>query len=151
MQNSGLRTLITGGILPFSGCDKGCGNTADHAGNANSSGYSRRSLQSGSVKVSSRGGSRSRASVSRHRERHPGRGERALLTFRGLRKLEVLDHLVEHAVEIQLRCEMQEHAAKPDSRAIHENELTRHFDGALRLQPLVHAVDLAPAIFTRFH
>ena len=44
---------------------------------------------------------------------------------------------------------MQEHAAEPDRRPVHEHELLRHRDRPLLLQRLVHREGLAPAILGR--
>src|ERR1700729_2458799 len=60
---------------------------------------------------------------------------------------ETLDRLVEQAIEIQLRAQVQEHGAKPDRGAIHEHEFARHRHRAFLLERLMHAKRFAAAVF----
>src|SRR5688500_11764762 len=60
------------------------------------------------------------------------------LALREAPDLEPFDLRIEEPVEIHLRPEMQEHAAKADRRPVHEHEFARHLHGALLLQRLMH-------------
>ena len=82
------------------------------------------------------------------REARPPRALLGLPLFQRL-ALEAFDLRLEQAVEIELRLEMQEHRAEPDGGAVHQHELARDGDRALRLQPLLHLPHLAPAVGVR--
>src|SRR5215469_9559644 len=52
--------------------------------------------------------------------------QRRGLTFVDALHRKVLDRLVEQAIKIKLRPQMQEHRAEPDRGAIHEHKFARH-------------------------
>ena len=54
-------------------------------------------------------------------------------------------------MEVELGLEVQEHAAEPDRRPVHEHELLRDRDRPLLLQRLVHREGFSPSIFGGLH
>src|SRR4029079_3912356 len=65
--------------------------------------------------------------------------------------LEALDRLIEQAIEIQFRRQMQEDGAETDGGTVHEHELARHCHGAPGLERLVYPEGLLPPIFRWLH
>src|SRR5262245_50096244 len=61
------------------------------------------------------------------------------------------DRLIEQAVEIEFRREMEKDRAKPNGSPVHEDEFARHRHRALGLKRLMHAKCFLAAVFGRLN
>ena len=84
-----------------------------------------------------------------HHRPAPVLGEGLALAPRYVGEIGAGDGVVEQAVIVELRIEVQEHPAEPNCSAVHEYELPRHRHRALLLQALVHLEGLFAAIAAR--
>src|SRR3954462_5792192 len=64
---------------------------------------------------------------------------------------EILDGLVEQAVEVELGAQVQEYAAESDRGAIHEYKFPRHPHRAFFLQRLVNTERFTASVLARLH
>src|SRR5262245_12906792 len=76
-----------------------------------------------------------------------GARKRRVLALIYARDREIFHRRLEQPMKIEFRAQMQEHAAQPNRRPIHQNELARHRHRALLPQRLLHLEGLAAAIF----
>src|SRR5262245_46272462 len=87
-----------------------------------------------------------RSSGSRHLVERDS-GKRLALSIGDALDREILHRLLEQAMEIQFRTQVEEHAAKPNGGAIHQHELARHRHRSLLAQRFLHLERLPAAVF----
>src|SRR5437868_10653043 len=78
-------------------------------------------------------------------------GEGGALPRSHLNDREALDRLIEQAVEIEFRRQVQEDRAKTNGGAVHEHELTRYRNRAPGFERLVDPKGFLATIFGRLH
>src|SRR5579862_5398575 len=78
--------------------------------------------------------------------RHAGRVQRVALAAGEGSFVEIVDQLMEQAVPVDLRLEVEEDRAEPDRGAVHEDKGARRRDAAQSPDVAVYVVDEAAAV-----